>query len=239
MLMEMLLVMPLYMLVFGGIYYLGESILMDNRILQGGRAFGYVALHTLGANNSVDSSFTQAMNEFQDSDGWIRRLPNDSNGNKQGELNWAAYFMNDNSVATKTAWGGILYSYTTLENIPLPAGIDGMMRMGDGLYTPDKASEKTPGMSFGTRQIDEYALRHWLVARFAELPASRPPMGTIVSSSDPKYKYYYGAQHYINQSSGLLVENWILGPKMSDSNASSDTAADYYTRLYDTMFSSH
>ena len=241
MLMEMLLVMPLYMLVFGGIYYLGESVLMDNRILLTGRSKGYLALHL-----SVENAFEEVMRHFQDKDGSLR--------NDGAEMAALAYYTDNPTLVTETPWGAVVNSYATLKEVPLPIGIEGMLRMGDSLFRPDAPPDNVKyTMSFGTRQETESSLRHWLVARVAKLPDSRPHMGDIVSASESvqggsgnaRYqenncKYYTKSVNYVYHAVAAISENWLLAKSNGEQAPDQSKWESYfYPRAYVTFFSNH
>ena len=200
-LLETVLVLPLFMLLIGGICYFGDLLLTNSRVRQGGTAFGYVAFHS----NHWDA-FNTALSRYQE----------------EGTLHARAFYTQETSYVTQTEWGAIISSYATLRDVKVPDGIAGMLLMGDGMYNPNDSSEDMPlDMNLGTLQENEknMHMRHWMVARHAEPPVSQPPMVDVAAATKKPHSdkleggnencvYYAQAETYLTMCMLVQMRTW-------------------------------
>ncbi len=236
-LLETVLVLPLFMLLIGGICYFGDLLLANNRVRQSGAAFSYVAIHS----NHWDA-FNSALSRFQE----------------EGFLHARAFYTQESSYVTQTNWGALISSYATLKNAKVPDGIAGMLLMGDGMYTPNDSSGDMPlDMTLGTLQEDEKSIhmRHWMVVRHRDIPYNRPSQTSVVStikkpssdglpgnsntSDNSACVYYTQAENFMVQAY-LSVDEWLALPRQNETLSTSDMRISnvFYPRKFGTFFSS-
>jgi hypothetical protein len=231
-LLETVLVLPLFMLLIGGMCYFGDLLLADSRVRQGGVAFGYLAFW--GSNWDA---FKAALSRFQ----------------PEGTINSRAFYTDDKSIITQTSWGALLSSYATLKNMKVSEGIIGMMLMGEGVYNQaSPISDSTLSeINLGTILDDDKNIwqRHWLVSRMGELPYGRLPMSSVASTwtiadEEQSFTYYAAAEGFVEGAMRASIENWMAMP-LNEANeavqaaqAAKKPSTTFYHRKFGSFFSS-
>ena len=218
--MEFILVAPVYFALLGGLFTVGELLLLNNRITVADRNMGYIIPYlsenspdTQGKILKVIINLTgKNVTEYKEADlGYTKQSPSFT----------FKKVNNSASVVTETEWGTMYATALTVNGVELPSFINGMLAVISVLSGDDVKNEDFV-YSLGELQEEQLG-RHYVLGR----------------RSNVTYRNV-GATKMLETTLKLSMEN-ILGNPVINSGASDDNAdvtQDSYDRVFGDLFSS-
>lgn len=210
-LMEFILVAPLYLLLFSWLFCIGDLILMQNRILVSERNLNYSLF--------IDKSFLQ-LSLFGEKNGW---------GYLSGNSKGIRLDIQEprNSVLTSSDWGYYRSVYLGLQGIKYPSWIEGMKNVFS-LFSGDE-----PTVGYDKSYQGNLGVHHFLLLR--RLESNRidrdflhdvRAQKTNVSTNDLP-TYYDEAEDYLGNISKVYSYQSLLSGGSSDLSDNTTGASDY------------
>ena len=218
-LMEFILVAPVYFALWGGLFTVGELLLLNNRITVADRNMGYIIPYLENQSSDTQGKILKVMinltgknvAEYEEADlGYTKQSP-------------AFTFKkvnNSASVVTETAWGTMYATALTVNGVELPSFINGMLAVISVLSGDDVKNEDFV-YSLGELQEEQLG-RHYVLGR----------------RSNVTYRNV-GATKMLETALKLSMEN-VLGNPVIDSATGStnvEVTPDNYDRVFGDLFS--
>ena len=219
-LMEFILVAPVYFALLGGLFTVGELLLLNNRITVADRNMGYIIPYLSENSPETQGKMLKVMinltgknvTEYKEADlGYTKQSPSFT----------FKKVNNSASVITETKWGTMYATALTVNGVELPSFINGMLAVISVLSGDDVKNEDFV-YSLGELQEEQLG-RHYVLGR----------------RSNVTYRNV-GATKMLETALKLSMEN-ILGNPVINSGASDDNAdvtQDNYDRVFGDLFSS-
>ncbi len=219
-LMEFILVAPVYFALLGGLFTVGELLLLNNRITVADRNMGYIIPYLSENSPETQGKMLKVMinltgknvTEYKEADlGYTKQSPSFT----------FKKVNNSASVITETKWGTMYATALTVNGVELPSFINGMLAVISVLSGDDVKNEEFV-YSLGELQEEQLG-RHYVLGR----------------RSNVTYRNV-GATKMLETALKLSMEN-ILGNPVINSGASDDNAdvtQDNYDRVFGDLFSS-
>jgi hypothetical protein len=235
--MEFIVVLPIYLFLWGLLYIVGEVALMNDRILQIGRFVAYV--------ESPDSDLITRMWHFlldadeKDYKGYFGSLPS-------GEA--VPVSLPNADFTTANDFASFRGSYVVMSNVQPPPGIRGMLAL-PGLFaqeTPDPQKNSLDayvhgnGIALGSQSLKTTRTMHWSIQRFdgdseGGWHVIRPPMWMVVNEVvDGHYK---AAQGYLQNCFSTLGTPIVMDKTTSTGPSQTIGDVPNYNRILGTFFS--
>ena len=225
--MEFILVAPVYFALWGGLFTVGELLLLNNRITVADRNMGYIIPYLENQSSDTQGKILKVMinltgknvAEYEEADlGYTKQSP-------------AFTFKkvnNSASVITETNWGTMYATALTVRGVELPSFINGMMALISVLSGDDVKNED---FVYSLGELQEKQLgRHYVIGRKSDV-AYRD--AKLQDYEEPK------AKKMLEIALKLSTEN-ILGNPIINSGTSGDNAdvtQDNYDRVFGDLFS--
>ena len=219
-LMEFILVAPVYFALLGGLFTVGELLLLNNRMTVADRNMGYIIPYLSENSPETQGKMLKVMinltgknvAEYKEADlGYTKQSPSFT----------FKKVNNSASVVTETEWGTMYATALTVNGVELPSFINGMLAVISVLSGDDVKNEDFV-YSLGELQEEQLG-RHYVLGR----------------RSNVTYRNV-GATKMLETALKLSMEN-ILGNPVINSGASDDNAdvtQDNYDRVFGDLFSS-
>ena len=215
-LMEFILVAPVYFALWGGLFTVGELLLLNNRITVADRNMGYIIPYLSENSPETQGKMLKVM---------INLTGKNVAEYEEADLGYEAFTFkkvnNSASVITETNWGTMYATALTVRGVELPSFINGMLAVISVLSGDDVKNEDFV-YSLGELQEEQLG-RHYVLGR----------------RSNVTYRNV-GATKMLETALKLSMEN-ILGNPVINSGASDDNAdvtQDNYDRVFGDLFSS-
>lgn len=218
-LMEFLLVAPLYFALLGGLFTVGELLLLGNRMAVADRNMSYIIPHLNEQDPSVYGDILKVVinltgknvADYKDADlGYTRKSP---------EFTFKQV-NNTAEVTAETDWGKMYATALTVNNVEFPAFINGM-KIAISIFAGDRVKNEDFVYSLGELMANQLG-RHYLIARENDVS------GRHVDSTE-----------CLKTALNLSIENVLGYPAINtdDSQADVDIVQDNYERMFGSLFS--
>lgn len=227
-LMEFILVAPIYFVLLGGLVTVGELLLLNNRIAVADRNIGYIGdylqksvfeqrgkilkvLVNLGGENVAEYAEATL--------GYAKKTPVPS----------IMKVRNTEDFTTETRWGCTYATALTVKGVELPSFINGMIAM-ISVISGDKVSNEDFVYSLGALQSDQLG-RHYVIGRKSDV-AYRD--ANSEEYEEPK------AKNMLDIALKLSMENVLGNPVINSGadNGNSNATQNNYDRVFGDLFSS-
>ena len=229
--LEFIVVMPLYLFMLGLLFIYGEVVLFNNRVLQMNRILAYANISDqIIKDFIIDVHNGVSLFNFK----YIVVNPD--------------YPANGGYNVTETDFAKLNGTYSYVEDISLPSGIQGLLLLPAILENPGSAATKYPKFSLGYQAETYEYLMHWTVKRYPEWYKHngrdvRRQMGKVAGSikNCDSLRYYKQAAFYFSDAFSATMpypvtmtsndENTSAGP-----NYDFDLEITINPRIFGTFF---
>lgn len=226
-LMEFLLVAPVYLALLGALFSINELVLLNNRVAVTDRNLSY--------DPYVASQYIRKSIWGNDNTGYTSR------GNAA-----ATFDVFSLTQGSSSRFGDYLRSYVTVKNQVMPSFIVGMRNAftvigGDHVELDVNDYPTTVGelktYKDGTQQLG----RHFVLLRRAISNTDRTPMYSIQNGSISDTNAHYSqavnySQNWQNVGSTDIVRTYVDSDSTSSSGSENPISSGVYTRVYHNFF---
>lgn len=218
-LMEFILVAPVYFALLGGLFTIGELLLLNNRITVADRNMGYIIPYLEGTSSDVQGKILKVIinltgknvAEYKEADlGYTKQSPSFT----------FKKVNNSASVVTETDWGTMYATALTVKGVELPSFINGMMAVISVLSGDDVKNED---FVYSLGELQEKQLgRHYVLGR----------------KSSVAYRNV-NSNKMLETALKLSMENVLGNPVVNSETDGADTKVtqDNYDRVFGDLFS--
>lgn len=219
-LMEFILVAPVYFALLGGLFTVGELLLLNNRITVADRNMGYIIPYLSENSPETQGKMLKVMinltgknvTEYKEADlGYTKQSPSFT----------FKKVNNSASVITETKWGTMYATALTVRGVELPSFINGMMAVISVLSGDDVKNED---FVYSLGELQEKQLgRHYVIGRKSDVAYRNAKTTEMLETA-------------LKLSVENILGNPIINSGTSDDNA--DVTQDSYDRVFGDLFSS-
>ncbi len=222
--MEFLLVIPIYFALWGGLFSVGELILLNNRIAAADRNMGYIVPFLLGKDFETQRNIIKVMialagknvSGFGEIDlGYVRDVP--------GTL---TFIINDvcstTELTSQTDWGNIYSTALSVSGIEFPSFISGMLA-AVSFFSGDPVRNEDYVYTAGAAETDAAQNRlgrHFLIVRRSDIGDRNADTEKMLETA---FK--------------LSSENILGNPPLENTGDPPEITQDEYFRAFETFFS--